>query len=866
MSAWYRCRCGERWQVETLPEVGERMDCPRCGERASRERAAAELLSERYVEPARPPRAARAANSRTEVLRGNLSAESTGRKPFLVLTLLGCTLLVIAAIFLWRAYDKTRTRVEYYRDWTWKLGRPHGIDRIDQFQLSAEGFGVRFTYKGALVEKIEYLSGSQAPMQRYTPESIAFDNEPYWCQPSESRFELSYAADHSIASQDVFDREGAFLYRVRHDSATRWRYCQRDDQPYFAPWLGSSAVQYEWSPLGFHERIVPELDRPEPADDTTRRFTQIRCAYDARGLLLAEEYQDAAGKPVKRFPRGYAGYRAEYSPDLAVTQFTALDEEGRPQRTFLHFATVKIRYDHAAGQTITTYLDELGAPVRCQAGYARRQRRFDRWGHITNEAYFDEHESPHLHRDGYASFDASNDSRGNAISLEYLGVNGERVMIAEGYHLLRREFDYKNRVTREIYFDTKMERVLAAGGFAERRNSYDEYDYNNGESFYGADGKRIAVGGRARWEARHDAHGRILQIKFFGTDDRPVVMADGFASWTATYTASGRPLETRYFGTDGKPIRLREGHAVIRRSYDDKDNLSTQAYFDDRDQPCAGPDGVARSTWRSDDKGRTTEAAHFGTDGKPIVSKQGYARVTYRYDPQRTETAYFGADGKPIMANGCARSVTIRNDRRTEQAFYDTVGNLVNQSDGVARWISTLDKNYLEVERLHFDAHGKPALNRDGWFRVSRTATADGRQHEEQYFDRSGQLVPIRYGYARRVWHYDGDKPLRSEFFDSQGRRLPSMVVVEFVEDDTEAAKSGIKPGDLLLQYNGTNVATAQALSQLLEKESAGSTARSIVVRRGLETVKLQIPPACFDIQWDDQPLVELVPNPRAAH
>ena len=61
-------------------------------------------------------------------------------------------------------------------------------------------------------------------------------------------------------------------------------------------------------------------------------------------------------------------------------------------------------------------------------------------------------------------------------------------------------------------------------------------------------------------------------------------------------------------------------------------------------------------------------------------------------------------------------------------------------------------------------------------------------------------------------------------------------VVVASVQDDTPAAKAGVKPGDVILSFDGKKVSSPQELQALVERAKTGSTQTLTVNRDGKQT------------------------------
>jgi serine protease Do len=80
-----------------------------------------------------------------------------------------------------------------------------------------------------------------------------------------------------------------------------------------------------------------------------------------------------------------------------------------------------------------------------------------------------------------------------------------------------------------------------------------------------------------------------------------------------------------------------------------------------------------------------------------------------------------------------------------------------------------------------------------------------------------------RIGIAAR----DLDQP------EADGRKLTGGVVIEEVQPDSPAEKAGLKPADVIVEYDGEHVRSARQFSRLVQETAPGRTVKATVVRDG---------------------------------
>ncbi|HUW37397.1 MAG TPA: Do family serine endopeptidase [Rhodocyclaceae bacterium] len=75
---------------------------------------------------------------------------------------------------------------------------------------------------------------------------------------------------------------------------------------------------------------------------------------------------------------------------------------------------------------------------------------------------------------------------------------------------------------------------------------------------------------------------------------------------------------------------------------------------------------------------------------------------------------------------------------------------------------------------------------------------------------------------------------------DSFGLKAPGGALVSSVEKDSPAAKAGLKDGDVILRYDGKDIATSSQLPLLIANTAPGTVARLQVMRKG-ETRQIDV-------------------------
>ena len=83
--------------------------------------------------------------------------------------------------------------------------------------------------------------------------------------------------------------------------------------------------------------------------------------------------------------------------------------------------------------------------------------------------------------------------------------------------------------------------------------------------------------------------------------------------------------------------------------------------------------------------------------------------------------------------------------------------------------------------------------------------------------------------------------PLTTQLAEQLGVRTTSGALVEQIDRRSPAYQAGVEPGDIIVSFNGKDVADPTALVRLAADAPIGSTATVVVIRDG-RRITLKIP------------------------
>jgi len=408
-------------------------------------------------------------------------------------------------------------------------------------------------------------------------------------------------------------------------------------------------------------------------------FAAIRYTYDDRGQILTKRYEGLDGRPVDSAGdefRGVSLVTYEYDAYGFLVGQRLENARGEPVDSPYAAAVIRWKVD-PLGRVLEEREDPVGGtppvPHPTWPGSMRRSYRYDADGNVVEERAFD--------------------ARGNPVPA----VTGEMVV--------HREFDRLGRMTAEWYTDAgtpprpmiggpeqvaRVTRTYAPLGVGEACwtardgavRCTDPQGTVDGTGrgtvietrFFGTDGK--ATGSRAHGRGIHrvvsvrDAEDRVLEIRYFGLDERPAANGRGIHMVRTRWSPAG-PIEESYLGVDGLPIDADQGSGLR----------------------------CARRTWTYDDQGHLEEYRTWGADGRPREDGWGIAaRVRHWVGENVVEERFLDAAGHLRAGpTGIARAVWDHDDRGRpiREAFYDAAGQPVAPEG----WTAEL--------RAHRDAAGR---------------------------------------------------------------------------------------------------------------------------------------------------------------
>jgi hypothetical protein len=640
-----------------------------------------------------------------------------------------------------------------------------------------------------------------------------------------------------------------------------------------------------------HSYLGPDGNLTTHLDGFAREVKQ----YDDDGNLTQWEAFDAAGKRTRN-EHWIARKTLAYDDRGRCTEENYFGPDERLTLCSDRYARKKMTYDSSGNVSTIEYFGLDGKPTRCKDGYSLARFEYDERGHVAMERFFAPNGKPTWHKKGYIALQKQHDARGNLTSRKALAAEDRRVADWTGVHEYRFEYDSWGNKIKELRFNPdstarlgadgaagllfdldrygreqeitllgfRGEPILGRTGYSKERIDRDPAGWPTCRSYVGLDGKLAANKERvARIDYVNDPLGNVLDVRYFGADERPV-LHKGFYH-RAAYRYNDRSLreEEKFFAADGvTPANGQSGTASALMQHDDRGNLIGTRFFAKDGTPGEHVDGNHQNRRTYDDRGLMIEEAYFGKNGAAINLKETGARITYEYDERGNRTALQTIDalGKPILGpTRFARSVMTYDDRdnRISGRYFGLDGKPCLHAEGNAAVIAEFNDSDQETKHEFLGLDNQLVFIKEyGYARWTAVYDSRGNNTDQQYFDAAGKPINGKDGWARMQTLFDEfNRPLDNgkTIIDQTGKQLQTRVVVDEVIPGGAGSKLGLKAGDIALYYDGAPVLNVVSFIARRDQEKPTDAPRILRVRRGTQELEFSVTPGRLTVNLVDK-------------
>lgn len=573
-------------------------------------------------------------------------------------------------------------------------------------------------------------------------------------------------------------------------------------------------------------------------------FASVSYKYDARGRTVEQWHYGLDGELTYASNGNYAGSTVEYQDndntivctyyntdgEIALSQTgnaiyiqksnaqgllveeTYCDAEGSPIRARGNVASIAYGYDNAAHLTSISYFDENGMPCNNYMGVAAISRGYDKDGNQTSEQYYNAEGIPcdiRYQNGKYSKWENEYNSYGRITKVRYYGRNGELLRINDICET-QMEYDEQGNCIRYTYYDHLGNLTNNSDGYAIVESTYNE----RGDLFFycylDKNGAFITNQNYA-YKMEYDKRGNLLRSSSYVLDE------EGKETCRTTICEYDERdnLLLQYFEDDGGQLCPDEnGIAIYERTYDERNRVITTTYYDENrkltnwreDNDCA-----IIEIYYDENNRRSSTIGYTIDEENDEQSPSLLIRTVHVYDVygNQTEKWFYDSNGEVISDSdgiACtAKTYNVMGDSIYE-VFCNDRGQAVAGSDGYAAREITYDAVGRAIQYNYYDENGEPMTQESGWRAYEYLILNDWGYIEEwilcnetgEYF-RSEEFSPhVVYTYdqqggANAVWYYNCD----GQLIDANIK----VAYIDAIEEDGPADLAGLQNFDIILQY-----------------------------------------------------------------
>lgn len=622
-----------------------------------------------------------------------------------------------------------------------------------------------------------------------------------------------------------FDDDGREIRRDFVDVSGVSGRCKEGHTGWITKYAADKLVQRKY--LGFDAKATGYQHRTESYDDAER--------------IIRTEYLDGNERPVQ-VEEGYSGWTSDYDQEQLIRKsFWGYDE------TKFGYSSMSQLYDAAGRQWRVEYRD------------ATDKLALSKKDHVAG--HFNEFNSD-----------------GQVVRLEFLGIDGQPATNQLGHQGYSVEYAGQKK-TRVAFFGYDPRKF----GYASLVQFYDDAEQvvrNEHRDSAGRLTPDLAEGVMVA-RSHYSSSGKLVRVDYLGADEQPARHKNGSKGWTARYH-DDKLIEKKLLGYDVDKF----GYASQTDHYDTSGRIVRVEYRDLDDHLAqAKSDDIAGWVNNYDSEGNVIRLENFGVDAQPAHHRDGYMGLTAEYDSGRLSLKKFY--GYDIDKFGYTSEVYVFNSqgRASRVEFRDSANQLrLSKSDNVAGWSNEHNSDGQITRTTYFGIDGTPAphlfgyegqlteyidgkpirtifdgfdLEKFGYSSKVQTWDESGRIIREERRDTEDQLCCAKSdGIAFWTSTFESSGAMTRQYFNERSLEIPVVAIVDRLEPEAQGFKIGIKPGDVIVSYDGKPI---DGQSTLIKETTIGGMAdptdnrlRPLVVQRGSELLTFEVRPGRIGLAFND--------------
>ncbi|HML49194.1 MAG TPA: hypothetical protein PKE04_20840, partial [Clostridia bacterium] len=345
------------------------------------------------------------------------------------------------------------------------------------------------------------------------------------------------------------------------------------------------------------------------------------------------------------------------------------------------------------------------------------------------------------------------------ISTAYYGAQGQLIKPLGSYALLEYDYEQNGTLQRKTYW--------GAGG--------------PGDPVIGPEGGAAVTYIYApAWDADGNRADRLLEMRVFDGQERPILGVDKFHWQRNTYDERGNLIRTDYYGVDGERVKALDGYASVTHAYDEQNRVIETCYYNAAEMLTKTVTGYARVTYAYYENDKLHWETYYGADSRRTMITEGYSQVEHEYGGDGFDyriTYYDTNDQLTMSMSGYARTEwtyqkggsdgteidklsTLSRPLVLTQKFFDQKLELVAAKAGHAGYVNTWNEHSQLVETRYMNEQWACSINEEVHYAIVRYRYgSDGERAlpvYEAYFDENENPIDAKDGYQARTMEYAG--------------------------------------------------------------------------------------------------------------
>lgn len=251
----------------------------------------------------------------------------------------------------------------------------------------------------------------------------------------------------------------------------------------------------------------------------------------------------------------------------------------------------------------------------------------------------------------------------------------------------------------------------------------------------------------------------------------------------------------------------------------------------------------------------------------PDSSKGDIIKIKYFDDnsSQITETFLFVKNENHLHTRVSTNDVngnTIKVIHKNEK------GEFLKLNGDIVGWTVINDKNGNPISMKFIDKDGNHCPDQFGIWEIRRKFNSNGQLIRSTYHDKNGLICVDDKQIAGSEFEYDEEGKRETFELDKNLNRIPLCVIITEILPDSEAARVGIKAGDVIVKYNNVTIHSTDDFieltdaSQMWENLSSDKDANSddtekkvIIVNRKGKTKEFKVKPGKIGVRIRNETL-----------